>query len=72
MGPVTSNLSVFLGTGMGGRVLGQARSRLEMITGWLLRALCRMIIALGPFPSLPASCHRRSFVWILVHVLVGW
>lgn len=49
-----------------------ARFRLEMITGWLLRGLCRMIIALGLFPGLPASCHRSSFVWILVHALVGW
>lgn len=53
-------------------VRSQARFRLEMITGWLLRGLCVMIIALGPFPGLPASCHRSSFVWTLVHVLVGW
>lgn len=41
----------------------QARFKLEMVTGWLLRGLCRMITALGPFSSLPAPCHRGSFVW---------
>lgn len=57
----------FLGLGWGEKSLvhAQARFRLEMVTGWLLRGLCGMIIALGPISSLPAVCHRGSFVWIL-------
>lgn len=70
--PRTSESFSGLGWGEESLVHTQAGIRLEMITGWLLRGLCRTIIALGPFPGLPASCHRSSFVWILVHVLVGW
>jgi len=65
----------FLGLGWGEESLvgTEARFRLEMVAGWLLRALCGMIIALGPLPGLPAAGHRSSFVWVLVlHVLVGW
>lgn len=73
-GPVTSDLSVFLWPGMERKVLGSHPGQVQVGDGqWMAaQGTLWMIIALGPLSSLPAPCHRGSFVWILVHVPVGW